>query len=335
MQLDGPVGTRASDVDLASALAEHSVWQTEEAKDLAVVIAHFNPRGYLRPVVNLLSTLDHLASLRALVYLVYLGFPSRPDPLLLTAHLHGRPRITVLETSTVWFHKESLWNYAVRNFVPSEISKILLLDADVQFVGDDPLEQISDRLERDPAVHPFTHVTYLDAEGAATGTRASVGYAMSSGWADATDPRRYRAGLGIALRRDFWAATGGLYLAPVGGGDTLLCAALTGRWRDLEEEFLAQSTSSWDEHRRWAREVESWSSGMLGVAPVELVHRYHGAMRHRRYDERRTYLAGFDPRKHVEADSQGLPGWSDFARVMAPGMVGRVAAHFTNRREDD
>jgi hypothetical protein len=335
VQLEGPIGNGASDVDLASALSDHTVWETEEAGDLAVVLSHFNPCGYRQPVLNLLSTLDHLASLHALVYLVYLGFPGRPDPLRLSTQLRDRVRIAVCETSTVWFHKESLWNYGVRNLVPPEIDKILLLDADVHFVGDDPLGQVSERLERDPAVQPFAEVTYLDALGIATGTRASVGYAMSSGWADATEPRRYRAGLGIALRREFWTATRGLYLAPVGGGDTLLCAALTGRWRDLEQEFLAQSASSWERYRWWAQEVEAWSSGALGVVPVELVHRYHGAMQRRRYDERRTYLAGFDPRTHVETDSHGLPGWSAFARATAPDMVALVAEHFTNRREDD
>lgn len=323
-----------SERELVMAINRHPVWDAKLDSDMAVVLAHFNPCDYRRPVENLLLTLDHLQNLGASVFLAYARFPGNSSAHALFSGSVPPSQVRVVETATVWFHKEPLWDKAVMELVPGRVENILLLDADVRFASTHPLPKISRRLCEAKAVHPYSFISYLDKGGAVMSRRMSVGQAIKERKPGATDPRLFQSGFAMALHRSFWRDVGGLYLAPVGGGDTLLCTALTGRWRSMRGELTAQSAGNWGRYEKWAQTTERWSEGRLDVADLDIEHSFHGAPQDRRYDERRDYIVGFDPETDVAFDENGLAGWSSTALDRKSAMIANVRDYFWQRRED-
>jgi len=318
--------------EVRSLIRGHPALSGRELKSAVVVLVHFNPCNYETPERNLLVTLDYLLEEQADVFAVELLCGDRFGQQSLLPV--GSNTVVTLESKTVWFHKEGLWNVAERH-LPKQVERLLFIDADVVFAQPGSIGRAFDVLGLSNVVQPYVNALYLGPEGDVITTRQSMAWASSIGRYDSSNPRKFHAGFSIGVTRSFWDAVGGFHLAPIGGGDTLLLAALLGSAQSLRPELLQQSPQAWGEYEQFAQSARRWSGGRVAFSENDIIHQYHGQPDNRRYEERKRILAGFDPTRDLEVNPHtGVAEWSSVAEAESAEMVGATRQYFRDRRED-
>jgi hypothetical protein len=328
------VKTELIPLDSARPLHTHPVFDRPDCGDLAIVFCHFNPCKYRAPERNLGPFLDGLYEMGVPVYGAELrcGQSLRYDPVLPRAH----PRVLQLTSDCVFFQKENLWNL-VAGRLPAQYRKVICLDADLIIRPATWLESVRRALDDTPLVQPQSRVVLLRQNGEILSENLSIGYAVGNKlWsAEHRAKQWFQTGRAIAARRDLWEAAGGLYNAPIGGGDMFLTWAVIGSSDELRSGVEAISIQYSDHYRSWAERIIAWSGGRLGYVTADLYHLWHGAFQNRQYGSRDQRLAGYDPATDMAPNPEtGLMEWTAFARENKSAMIAAVAEYFTTRLED-
>lgn len=322
----------------------HPVFDLPLRGDLAVVFCHFNPAGFERPRRNLAAFLDHLYLAGIPAFGAELALPPRPH-----FALYGtNRRVVQVRGESLLFHKEPLWNLAAQS-VPEQFTKLLFLDADVILCPRPPEDSlqavfraVSQALDHQPLVQPFSRAVWLDAEGAEIRCRPGSAYAHAHGRPDFADVRRCHPGFGFGLRRDFFRAIGGFTpCAILGGGDLAMLLAAAGEM-DLHPDDVESSPHPYiarnplsiiSPQLAWARTVHQLTGGRIGHVRADAVHLWHGSGEHRAYAERYALVRRHDARD-LTLSPAGVLEWTPAARSLKADMVAAVAAYFPSRRED-
>lgn len=310
----------------------HDAFEIGNHGTLAVVLCHFNPCAYSAPVQNLETVLKWLLHEQIPTYAIELrcGLSSSKPPALPVGHR----KVVQIESPSTIFLKDNLWNITER-ILPIQFQHVLCIDADTILVGHDWKRQLLAQLEATPAVQPFSKGFWTDSERTPFKEKQSSGFAALHRLPEPHISKNFHPGFAIALRRDFWAATGGFLNSPIGGGSLFLISALLGLRNELESNLQRIAPRFLEQYFSWSERVCQWSGGRLSFVECGAYHLWHGSRAKRRYAERFQRLNGFDPAEDIVTDSAGLEQWSSSALLHKQAMIDSVAEYFFERDEDE
>jgi hypothetical protein len=236
----------------------------------------------------------------------------------------------------VMFYKENLWNI-VANRLPGRYRYVLCLDADVLLTADNLKERVIDALQTTSVLQPFARAVWTDSLGRPYKEKVSTGYGSAHGERDIHIAKKFHPGFALALRRDFWTSYSGFYeREPLGGGNTMFIAAITGNSEELAQDIARTSTALATDYRQYAAGVKAWGHNSIGYIEGDAIHLWHGSTKKRRYLERTALLAGFDPANDMmRSDTSGVLGWSTHARAEKASLIKEIESYFSSRDEDE
>ncbi len=308
----------------------HPAFSVEPTEDWAAVFSTFNPAGFRRPVDNLGSFLDWMWGNRIPVFAAELCYHDQ-HPALPVDHPHVWH--FRLGDEGVCFAKEALLNAAVSR-LPSQITKVFLLDADVVYENPRCFELGAMALDHFALVQPFSLATWLGRDGTPMRTKESTASGLlhpDGPRPRALEPDKFHPGFAVGMRRDFFGRVGGLYGSEIAGtGDiSLWQSAMAYDPHPLPGQnlYVAPAPAA---YRAAVREYVVSHPHPVACVPGRALHFWHGSTKGRAYDTRHKLLASFDPARHLTDTPDGLPVWTDAGRPFQEAMVN----YFRSREED-
>jgi hypothetical protein len=242
----------------------------------------------------------------------------------------------------VW-QKERLLNIAL-NALPDNCCKVVWLDCDVIFQGNDWPRCTSLLLERVKMVQPFSRAYRLphdldpDEEcPARSDPLRSAPFLIASGMPVATCMGTRARQIG-SLHGFAWAADRDLLrkhrfydACIIGGGDSAMLRAAYGYFDDAIR-IQAMNSPQRIHYLAWAEAFHDAVRSNVGFVEGNLVHLWHGNSEHRRYGDRYQELTRFqfDPFEDIAIDNNKAWRWN----TNKTEMHDCVSGYFLSRRED-
>ena len=283
-------------------------YQTPFRKDMAVCFVFFNPAKSKRMLMNYLYTVEKLKCASIPYYTMELVYGSA-DPEIKDA-FHVRSK-------TVMFHKEQLCRLLERK-VSWWYSKLLFLDADLIFGDVGWYSKVSEALNKNDIVQPFTSAVWMDITYTkALQERKSAVLMDRTKTYDST----YHPGFAWAFRRK-WFRTYGFYEYGItGSGDTMSSAA----WLsvDFKPNFLKTAfLKTFEEYKNNPKPRIACVSG-------KIYHLFHGITANRKYVDRHLIVKDIpDIKKIVRAN------WFGVFEVTDRKVADQMRDYFVNRQDD-
>lgn len=300
--------------------------------------SYFNPARYRSRLRNYRAFRQHL-KLPLLTITLEFGLPELED---------GDADILVrCSEGDVMWQKERLLNQACHH-LPAECKKVVWLDCDVVFPDPDWPTRVSEALDREQVVQPFSRVyrcwpeelpavlegpldpqhrveegsVFLHLRGLSPPACAQSGL---------TGRRRSSPGIAWATQRDFIAEVGFFDAMIAGSGDVAFYSGVSGDDRPMTQRARPPAVLElWQE---WRSQARSRAKGRLGYLDTWVIDLWHGDHAHRGYHTRGEILIrhGFDPRTDLRLSEQGTWLWASDK----PGMHRALRQYFASRREDE
>lgn len=289
-------------------------------KDLAVVVATFNPCNFARPVANLLRTIDQFKGILP-VFVVELLYPWS------TSSLIAKRGVSILRVrgASIMFQKENLWAIAEHR-VPSQYTKIAFLDGDILLDNVKTwASRVSSILCEVNVIQPLSAIKFEDPEGT---TQQPLLVACSTVRETLFDPQMAypSPGYGLALQRGWLRSVGGLIeMAVSGAGDLFTLGGLCASTYMRTTQAYKESPFA---HADIERFIRNASGARVGYVPHEALHLYHGKRAERQYTTRHKILAGLTA-KDFKRNAYGVVEYTDSV------WNSHMKAYFHARREDD
>lgn len=313
-------------------VSHSDVFDIPDSGDIAVILCHFNPCLYEAPVENIKMVLKWLFKENIPTYAVELrcGLNINSVPVLPSDH----PKVIQLQSKSAIFRKDNLWNIAVSN-VPKTFRYILCIDADTILVGKDWKQKLLQELNNYKIVQPFSKAIWTDSIGQAFKEKMSCGYAYSNKLDNPQISKYFHSGFAIALHRNFWGETSGMFNSPVGGGSLFLMSAIMGLPNELEPSLSKISSEFLNAYLHWAKSIYKWTDTKFSFLDCEAWHLWHGSRQKRKYFDRFERLNGFNPDTDIVEVASGLHEWSLSASFEKAKMIETVEEYLNTREEDE
>lgn len=242
------------------------------------------------------------------------------------------------------WQKERLLNIGLSLVNSNKLSceNIVFLDADILFKNNDWTNNICEGLKNYTALQPFTKVHRLSLEE----TKQNATLQTSLDKAIFKKRNRYHdvhPGLIWAVKKELILKTKIYDKAIVGGGDTLLSAALMYNHSYLSKkvkEIGSVSSASKLQHDFliWALKVYPLFKGKIGVIDDEIYHLWHGDSMNRQYGSRHRILVHgkYNPNEDVLISPKGYLKWnSSMMNLGRKRLMKQRIINFFNLRKDD
>ena len=293
---------------------------------VAVVLCYFSPAGYRLPAQHFQTVVQTLHAQDVPLAVAQAVLPGQ-DPQPVPAAV---PQL-VLQTESVLWHKERLWNIAARQL--TEADKLLFLDADVVFSRGDWLNECSQALDDCDVIQPFSQCRWLDERGVPDMHRPPVAVAIRDG----ETPRlaRFHTGFGWGMTRQAFDALGGFYdLSVCGNSDSLFGLSLRDNagHRQVLEWFNNRQDSSVSSptYQRYRQRAVGLNLSVGVPVGVTVTHLWHGHREHRQYVDRGRLFPRRADREYATHDAaNGLLAWDDVEASNAA-----VMPYFVGKRDD-
>ena len=282
----------------------------KQSRDMAIGLVFFNPAGSKRMVMNYLYVWNLLKTLELPVFAMELVFDDAKPEIKKAFHVRGNSHM---------FHKERLCRLLEQR-IPRKYTKLLFLDADIVFGGDTWYEEISELLNSNDVVHPFTRAHWLDLTYTNVElTRETVVNMKGRMW-----DFKYHPGFAWAFRREWYRKVGFFDWAVTGSGDTLSSA----KW--LNKAFPEKFKSLPSAMKRAYTAYRNLESPTIASREGDVFHLYHGSRKNRQYSERHHLLdVNEDIQDMIVLNKDGVYEWKD------PKWNLVMHAYFKNREDDD
>jgi hypothetical protein len=199
--------------------------------------------------------------------------------------------IKVKTCSEIWI-KESLINRAVK-ILPSTWEKVAWIDADIQFLNEQWVEDTLESLDLYDIVQMFHSAINLGPTGDLTKVDKGFGYMYNGSGTPYTKNDRYgywHPGYAWACTKKTWNQTNGLIdWAILGSADRHMAMAFIGKVKDsapgnIHKNYLKLLLDYQDKVKNLKL---SWVNGVI-------MHHWHGSLANRKYRERWGILTSFD-----------------------------------------
>lgn len=239
-----------------------------------------------------------------------------------------------LRTNQVLWHKENMINLGVRHLLPVGWKYLAWVDGDLTFRNDGWALETIHQLQHHALVQPWSHCIDLGFAGDVLQTHHSFCHVHQTGERKQTHPEQpYRyahSGYAWACTRGFWEATGGLMDFPILGSADHHMA-----WASINQAECSIPAAIHPNYREacmeWQRRAFRVTHGHLGVVAGRIEHHFHGTKAARGYRTRWKLFAdnGYDPKRHLTYDAQGL-----LQVVGSPKLAHDILGYMTSRNED-
>ncbi len=304
------------------------IQQNPSARDLAVVCCHFNPMHYRSRLRNYHQFAAAFAHSDVRLLTVELAFGDDPW------ELPDEDGVLQIRTGDVMWQKECLLNRGIRQLIDEGYEKIAWVDADVWFHDAAWPAHASKALEDHGLIQLFESVHRLQPTGPPEAKRGSAARFCRNRRID-TDSST--PGYGWAARAEVLEKVPLYDAMIVGGGDAaIFLASCSGArsWRSTLSQqhwFRSMNMACRRHYVAWAGRWGETIGGHTGFLAQHASTFYHGSRRNRRFHERSSLLADFDPHRHLVRCPEGCWQWA----TENLSMMQNVRAYFGDRAEDD
>ena len=254
--------------------------------------------------------------------------------------LAAAPDVLQVRGQDVMWQKERLLNLAIAQ-LPCSAKKVVWMDCDILFTNPQWAVETARLLDDFPIVQPFTrsvrlppgHLSYTGAAEMVEDGLAAV-TSHSLGWLTQGDFIRHgHPGYAWAARRSLLAKHGLYDAMIVGSADHMMAHAMYG---DLGgpclHRHLGDDRARLAHFRQWGEAFYQDVQGRVGVVAGDVLHLWHGEVKHRQYRPRHLALAQFqfDPHCDIRLGLSGLWEWASHK----PELHEWVVNYFAQRQED-
>ena len=300
------------------------------------ITSYFNPVGFKRRLSNYRI---FRANLAVPLVTVELSFDGRFELTDADADI-----LIQLSGGAVLWQKERLLNLAIKA-VPSKIKKIAWLDCDVILNRTDWIDEAARQLEEFNVVQLFSGAIHLKSDQYAQGPDLHTDHCAVPAIATLSNAREllefganqrtppvYQEGLAWATHRRLLEDHSFYDAAIVGGGDSLMMAAMYGRYEGLMRRCMFNASRQ-EHYLRWAKPFQNSVAGRIGHISGTIYHLPHGQPKNRAYRDRHRRLAAldFDPDIDIKIGGNGAWHW---ARPR-PDLEDFLRKYFVSRAEDE
>jgi hypothetical protein len=308
----------------------------EAAGDIGVITSYFNIDEYRSKLTN--YCIFESTILRAGLPFVVAECVFGDQAFALPDSSHV---IKIRAKDCMW-QKERLLQIALRH-LPSHVTKVAWLDADVLFERADWAVATSRLLDEVPVVQPFYsafRVPPAQTEFVGIGEKArsfgSVHHVLPSISRVSSFAVHGHTGFAWAARREILDTLGFYDAAIMGSADDLMAHGFCGDFRSpcLPSKFL-DGTAFRRHFQQWAESAWETVRGRIGFVPGRLLSLWHGERRNRGFPDRfvSTARLGFDPLGDLRLEANGVWRWGcDEDRALLFRAWART--FFANRQED-
>lgn len=248
----------------------------------------------------------------------------------------ANPRNVQLRHWDELWHKENALNVAISR-LPDDWETVAWIDADVEFVRKDWVEETLHQLQVYQVVQMFETAIDLGPNGQALATHKSFmsQYINNGAEFPETAYEEKHPGYCWAARREALDGIGGLFdRAILGAGDRHMALAFVGR---AESSFHPDTTSDYKRSILLYQERCNVSLRRdVGYVPGTILHYWHGRKKDRRYYDRWRILVdnNYIPWKDVKYDSYGILQLHDDMTERFLKLRDSIRAYFRARNED-
>jgi hypothetical protein len=266
--------TRRDDSPGSGIVADHrykffpTTYAIPTVKDMAVVLAYFNPVNYMRPLQNLI-TIYHFLTLAGIpTFITELAIGDAPFNFIQS------PSVFHVRSTSIMFFKENLFNYANKR-IPAQFTKVCMLDADIMFSTPNWYSIVSNTLNHKDVIQPFKTANWLDIDYTIVNT---LGNALDNR-SDSIEWSRDHPGFAYAFTREFLKAHPVISNnIPLIGGDTVLCATI------LKKIPTCSNVLTF--YRMYSRHMtHDIPAECVGSSNLSIYHLNHGIYKKRRFTD--------------------------------------------------
>lgn len=299
-------------------------------RNLYVVTCISNPVRYKSRYDLYWKFKKHVEDAGAILYTTEMAFGDRPH--VLTER--DNPRHVQVRSFFELWSKENMLNLAIQA-LPDDWEYVAWVDADLQFVRPDWLQETVEQLQHYHFVQMFSHAQDIGPQFEPMKSHTGFVYdwyhfpqrTAKGGYATFSHP-----GYAWAARREALDAVGGLIDHGIlGSGDRHMACGLIGK---MEHSYNANVHPNYKEVcLEWQRRAEKFVKRDIGYVSGTINHYWHGSKANRLYNDRWQILVEhqFDPYRDIFKDTQGL--WQlDDDKI---GLRDSIRRYFRSRHEDD
>lgn len=213
--------------------------------------------------------------------------------------------VQISGAALLW-QKERLLNLALKA-VPTEVATIAWLDCDIIFERKDWAVEAQRQLQDLNMVQLFSEAVFVNTVDDIRTVRTLNGHTIVPSLMSRADAKdliavgstiekkvvRYTPGFAWAAKRRIFADHGFYDAAIVGGGDSLMAAALLGQQESISRRY-SLNESRRQHYFKWAFPFHQSVAGHKGHVAGTVFHLKHGEVENRGYVERQKSFATFD-----------------------------------------
>jgi len=254
--------------------------------------------------------------------------------------------IHITSRDLLW-QKERLLNFALTK-LPQDAKIIVWLDCDVIFSNKCWYSELRSSLQKSNVVQCYSELVDLNKNAdvqdyigktiqpngisVASIVKTNAVHLNSSNLINGEIMRSASPGGAWAANINFLLKYGFYDAMILGGGDRLYVYACLGKIEEAINIAHLDITRA-DHYRMWAEQIFKVVKGQIGLVEGQLLHLWHGDIKHRHYLLRHQALnkIHFDPTRDIEVDKSGSWKWTVNA---SENLKQLVTSYFAARSED-
>ena len=241
-------------------------------KDMGIILVYYNPSKSVRIYQNILTVINSLRFSNIPYFIAELVFNNEPFVFM------KENNIFQYRSSSYMFYKENLITTLVP-LLPSNITKICTMDADLMFDNPKWYDLISNSLNIYNICHPFSTVYRLSINYKIEMTKESCIY-LNSNKLSKCSP-----GFIWAFKKDWYIKNGFFEYAIIGGGDTIFHIYLKDNKKYKHSYKNQLFIDKYNEYIDKIKEIPK-----IGSIDLNIYHLYHGKHINRQYIDRHVLL---------------------------------------------
>jgi hypothetical protein len=264
-------------------------YNSPEHNDTCVVLCFFNPANYQSLIDNANTVINKLLLSRIPIFVTELLYANQISSLCY--------RTQTVYAESVLFSKENLWNITEK-IIPDNYSKIIFLDADINFSNLNWFNESSILLDKYNIIQPMEdRVWYIPKTN---NTFTEINWSTKKkgiAWAVHNQQpvtnllnSKFHPGYSIGITRDIFRKINGFFEhSIIGAGDSLFWSSFGCL---IDEESSKYRTDIADLYLQYKiNNNKILSRKDVGYLPnTTALHLYHGSMKNRNYRNRHRYL---------------------------------------------
>ena len=302
-----------------------SIYIEPACKDIAILLAFYNPAGFKRILNNILYIIHILKEKKIPFYVAECVF-DKAKPAIPGADL-------VVHSNSYMFYKEQLMN-KLEKLVPAKYTKLVMLDGDIIFDSPDWVDQVSISLNNFDIIQPFNKACWLmPGNKIIRSWKYSYAHALVKNIPiDAGNLHVYHPGFAWAFKRKTFNELGGFYPnAIIGSGDMLFTFNF---FQDsIPEKWITDSLKTRVTIEDWPAYHANFKkvAPKLGIVDIRALHLFHGLTINRQYKTRYAKFAHLLKNKwddYIKYNDDGITEFKD------PKLRHVLLSYFKGRNED-